>query len=187
MPASVRKPPPILVSPPAPESVEASVTLLPLVSKVAPPAPKGASLPEMSVDVPEAHCRPPPSRVIEPEPKLAAELKLMKPPLIVVPPEYVMAPASVSVPAPVLLSDHLLPAAPPMPAWWAITWEKVCDWPLAGEKVIVPLPFRNRPEPNAEPLPLALPPMKPAPPAPAVTELPLIVSVPANVRLPPDC
>ena len=80
-------PVPALVRPPLPEREEASVTLLPLVSKVAPPLPKGASLEEMSVEVPAAHCRPPPLSVIEPEPKLLAELKLIRPPVTVVPPE----------------------------------------------------------------------------------------------------
>ena len=70
-----------------PESVDASVTLLPLVSKVAPPLPKAASFEEMSVVVPDAHCRPPPSRVIVPEPKLLAELKLISPPVTLVSPE----------------------------------------------------------------------------------------------------
>jgi hypothetical protein len=76
-----------LVRPPLPERAEASVTALLLVSKVAPLLPKGASLDEMSVELPEAHCRPPPSSVIVPEPKLPAELKLMRPPVTLVPPE----------------------------------------------------------------------------------------------------
>ncbi len=49
------------------------MTLLPLVSKVPPPAPSGASLEEMSVVLPAAHCRPPPLSVIMPEPKLLAD------------------------------------------------------------------------------------------------------------------
>ncbi len=85
-----------------PESAEASVTSLPLVSKVAPLLPKAASLDEMSVVVPEAHCRPPPLRVIVPEPKLFDALKLIRPPVTVVPPVYVLAAVSVSVPPPVL-------------------------------------------------------------------------------------
>ena len=40
------------------------MTLLPLVSKVAPPAPKAASWAEMSAVLPVAHCRPPPSIVM---------------------------------------------------------------------------------------------------------------------------
>jgi hypothetical protein len=87
VPESVSVPAPIFVSPPVPESVEASVTLLPLVSKVAPLLPKAASLEEMSVEVPDAHCRPPPLSVIKPEPKLPAELKLISPPVTLVPPE----------------------------------------------------------------------------------------------------
>jgi hypothetical protein len=79
-------PVPFFVRPPGPERADASVTLLPLVSKVAPPAPKAASFEEMSVVVPAAHCRPPPSSVMVPEPKLAAELKLISPPVTVVPP-----------------------------------------------------------------------------------------------------
>jgi hypothetical protein len=73
-------PAPILVRPPLPESGEAIATLLPLVSKVAPPLPNAASFEEMSVEVPDAHCRPPPSSVIVPVPKLLAELKLIMPP-----------------------------------------------------------------------------------------------------------
>jgi hypothetical protein len=87
VPDSVRVPVPALVTPPVPESVNASVTVLPLVSKVAPLLPKAASLDEMSVVVPVAHCRPPPLTVINPEPKLLAELKLIRPALTVVPPE----------------------------------------------------------------------------------------------------
>jgi hypothetical protein len=75
-----------LVTPPIPASAEASVTVLPLVSKVAPSAPKGKRREEMSVDVPAAHCSPPPLRRIGPEPKLLAELKLTSPPAIMVPP-----------------------------------------------------------------------------------------------------
>ena len=63
------------------------MTLLPLVSKVAPAAPSGASFEEMSAVLPAAHCRPPPFKVIAPVPKLPAELKLIRPPLTVVPPE----------------------------------------------------------------------------------------------------
>ena len=84
-PASVREPVPVLVRPPVPDRAEANVTLLPLVSNVAPPLPK-ASLEEMSVVVPDAHCRPPPSSVIRPEPKLLAALKLIRPPVMIVPP-----------------------------------------------------------------------------------------------------
>jgi hypothetical protein len=62
------------------------VTLLPLVSKAAPPAPKAASCDEMSALLPVAHCKPPPSIVMRPVPKLLAKLKLMKPPVMVVPP-----------------------------------------------------------------------------------------------------
>jgi hypothetical protein len=40
----------------------------------------------MSALLPVAHCRPPPLIVMRPEPKLFAELKLMKPPVMVVPP-----------------------------------------------------------------------------------------------------
>jgi hypothetical protein len=83
---SVSVPLPTLVSPPVPERTEASVTLLPLVSKFAPLLPKAASFEEMSVAVPEAHCRPPPLSVIVPEPKLLAALKLIRPPVTVVPP-----------------------------------------------------------------------------------------------------
>ncbi len=86
MPESVSVPAPILLSPPTPESTDASVTLLPLVSNVAPPAPKAASCDEMSALLPVAHCRPPPSIVTGPVPKLLAELKLMNPPVRVVPP-----------------------------------------------------------------------------------------------------
>jgi hypothetical protein len=74
-------PVPVLVRPPLPESEEPSATLLPLVSNVAPPAPKAASFDEMSVVVPVAHCSPPPFRVIWPEPKLLAALKLIRPPV----------------------------------------------------------------------------------------------------------
>jgi hypothetical protein len=76
-----------LVSPPTPERGEASVTLLPLVSKVAPAAPKAARRGEMSVEVPAAHCSPPPLSRIAPVPKLLAALKLIKPPAIIVGPE----------------------------------------------------------------------------------------------------
>jgi len=103
------------------------VTLLPLVSNVAPPAPKAASRVEMSVVVPDAHCSPPPLSVIKPEPKLFAELKLIRPPVTLVPPEYVFVPESVSVPAPILLSNHWLLLEPPLPASSAITSETVCD------------------------------------------------------------
>ena len=86
MPASTKLPAPILVTPPIPDRAEASVTVLPLVSKVAPAAPKAARREEMSVDVPAAHCRPPPLSRIGPVPKLLAELKLTRPPAIMVPP-----------------------------------------------------------------------------------------------------
>jgi hypothetical protein len=62
------------------------VTLLPLVSNPAPPAPNGASWAEMSAVLPAAHCRMPASIVMVPVPKLFAELKLMVPPVMVVPP-----------------------------------------------------------------------------------------------------
>jgi hypothetical protein len=76
-----------LARPPLPVIAEARVTVLPLVSKMPPPAPSGASFEEMSAVLPVAHCRPPPFRVISPLPKLAAEVKLIRPPLTVVPPE----------------------------------------------------------------------------------------------------
>ena len=78
---------PCLVRPPLPLSADAKVTVLPLVSKVPPLAPRGASLAEMSVVLPAAHCRPPPFKVIAPLPKLLAVEKLIKPPDTVVPPE----------------------------------------------------------------------------------------------------
>jgi hypothetical protein len=65
----------------------AKVMLLPLVSKVPPPAPSGISLAEMSAVLPAAHCRPPPFSVIRPEPKLPADAKFIRPPVTVVPPE----------------------------------------------------------------------------------------------------
>ena len=40
----------------------------------------------MSVVVPLAHCRPPPFSVIDPVPKLAADVKLTRPPVTAVPP-----------------------------------------------------------------------------------------------------
>src|SRR5262249_62419521 len=86
-PANPSAPAPVLVTPPIPERVEASVTVLPLVSKVAPNAPKAARREEMSVEVPAAHCRPPPLSRIGPVPELLAALKLIKPPAIVLPPE----------------------------------------------------------------------------------------------------
>jgi hypothetical protein len=76
---------PALVIPPLPDSGEAKVTLLLLVSKMAPAAPS-TRREEMSVVVPAAHCRPPPFSVIIPVPKLASAEKLIKPALIVVPP-----------------------------------------------------------------------------------------------------
>ena len=79
-------PGPALVSAPVPVIAEASVTLLPLVSKVPPPAPSAVRRGEMSVLVPAAHCRPPPLSVIAPEPKLPADAKLTRPPVMVVPP-----------------------------------------------------------------------------------------------------
>jgi hypothetical protein len=87
VPANTSAPAPILVTPPIPERAEASVTVLPLVSKVAPNAPKAARREEMSVEVPAAHCSPPPLSKIGPVPKLLAELKLMRPPAIMVGPE----------------------------------------------------------------------------------------------------
>jgi hypothetical protein len=83
---SVSVPVPALVRPPLPEREEARATLLPLVSKVPPPAPSAASLEEMSVVVPVAHCRPPPFSVMLPLPKLVALLKLIRPPVTVVAP-----------------------------------------------------------------------------------------------------
>ena len=74
-----------MVSPPAPVIAEASVTLLALVSNVPPLPPNAARRAEMSRLVPVAHCRPPPFSVIDPEPKLPAEPKLIRPPLTVVP------------------------------------------------------------------------------------------------------
>src|SRR5260370_39521013 len=92
----------MLLRPPVPESAEASVTSLPLVSKVAPLLPKAASLDEMSVVVPEDHCRPPPLRVIAAEPKLFEALMLIRPPVTVVHTAYVTAAIDVIAPPPVL-------------------------------------------------------------------------------------
>src|SRR6476661_962271 len=103
MPDRVIVPAPVLVRPPVPERDEASVTLLPLVSNVAPPAPQAASCDEMSALLPVAHCSPPPSIVMGPVPKLFAELKLMKPPVMVVRLEYELLPVRMSVPTPALL------------------------------------------------------------------------------------
>ena len=64
----------------------AKVTVLPLVSKVPPPAPSGASFEEMSAVLPAAHCRPPPFSRMLPAPKLLAEVKFTRPPVTVVPP-----------------------------------------------------------------------------------------------------
>ena len=76
-----------MVRPPVPARAVASVTLLPLVSKVPPPAPSGARRDEMSVVVPVAHCRPPPFSVTVPDGlKLLAAAKLIRPPVTVVPP-----------------------------------------------------------------------------------------------------
>src|SRR6266436_2855357 len=86
LPDSVTVPVPALVRPPLPEREEARATLLPLVSNVPPAAPSGARREEMSVLVLLAHCRPPPFRVICPEPKLLAALKLIRPPVTVVAP-----------------------------------------------------------------------------------------------------
>ena len=72
MPLRISVPPPCLTSPPVPLMVEAKVTMLSLVSKVAPAAPSGASFEEMSAVLPAAHCRPPPFKVIAPVPKLSA-------------------------------------------------------------------------------------------------------------------
>ena len=70
-----------------PPSAVANVTLLPLVSKVAPPEPIESSCAETSAVLPVAHCRPPPFSVIWPLPKLLAAAKLIRPPVTVVPPE----------------------------------------------------------------------------------------------------
>jgi hypothetical protein len=67
-------------------SVVAKLTLLPLVSKVAPPDPMAASWVEMSDVLPAAHCRPAPFTVIVPVPRPPA-MKLIRPPVTVVPPE----------------------------------------------------------------------------------------------------
>jgi len=79
-------PAPVFVRPPVPVSADASVTLLPFVSSVPPPAPRALRREETSVVVPPAHCRPPPLSVALPAPRLARLLKLMNPALTVVPP-----------------------------------------------------------------------------------------------------
>ena len=79
----------------------------------------------MSVNVPDAHCRPPPFSAIVPEPKLFVVLKLIKPPVTVVPPEYVFVPESVSVPLPILVS-----ASVPDPSWIVPLNVPVSPFPL---------------------------------------------------------
>src|SRR3954470_10860337 len=74
---------PVLASAPAPDSAEAKLRLLPLVSNVPPPAPSAASREEMSAELPVAHCSAPPFNAIWPVPKLLAALKLIAPPLTV--------------------------------------------------------------------------------------------------------
>ena len=64
---------PALVRPPLPVSAVAKLTLLPLVSKVAPPEPMAASCAEISLVFPAAHCRPPPFTVIVPVPNAAGQ------------------------------------------------------------------------------------------------------------------
>lgn len=75
---------PVTVSAP-PLSALAKVTVLPLVSNVAPPEPIAANRAEMSVVLPAAHCSPPPFRLMVPLPRLPAT-KLTRPPVTVVAP-----------------------------------------------------------------------------------------------------
>ena len=85
---SVSVPLPVLTMPPVePPKEEDSVTLLPLVSKVPPAAPTAPRRAEMSVEVPVAHCRPPPFSVIVPVPRLFDAAKLTRPPFTAVLPE----------------------------------------------------------------------------------------------------
>ncbi len=109
-PARVSVPVPLLVRPPSlatPVSAVLKVTLLPLVSNVAPPVPIAASWPEISVVLPVAHCRPPPFSVIWPVPKLLAAEKLIRPPVIVQAVAPALLPVNVQIPVPVLV--RLLP------------------------------------------------------------------------------
>ena len=118
MPVSVSVPVPALVSPPVPPIAEASVTLLPLVSRVPPLLPSAASCPEMSVVVPVAHCRPPPFSVIWPRAEVAGRVKLIRPPLIVQAPEAVAVLLSVQVLVPVFWKA-------PKPWYWPLP--PICD------------------------------------------------------------
>src|SRR5262249_62238159 len=86
MPDNTSAPAPVLVTPPMPERAEASVTVLPLVSKVAPNAPKAARREGVSVEGPAAHCSPPPLRRVGPGAELLAGLELIRPPAIMVGP-----------------------------------------------------------------------------------------------------
>jgi hypothetical protein len=84
-PDSVSVPAPVLVRPPAPEMVPASVALLPLVSKVPPPA---LSVTARLVVNPERYRSVPPPKARPPEaaPRFASAATASAPPLMVVPP-----------------------------------------------------------------------------------------------------
>ena len=130
-------PRPVLVSPPLPPMVPASVASLPLVSKVPPPALRVMA--RLMVK-PARNCNVPPSKLSPPAalPRLLSAATASVPALIAVPPEYVFAPDSVRVAAPVLLMD-------PVPE---ITFDSVAsvDWLNVSEPVTSMLPTTLEPD-----------------------------------------
>src|SRR5262249_58708982 len=85
-PANTSVPSPILVRPPLPPMAPASVALLPLVSKVPPPA---LSVTARLVVKPDRNCSvpPPKARPLAAAPRLASAATASTPPLLAVPPE----------------------------------------------------------------------------------------------------
>src|SRR5438132_2940906 len=95
----------------------ASVPLLPLVSKVPPPA---LSVTARLVVKPERNCKAPPPKARPPAllPRLPSLETASVPALTIVPPVYVFAPVSVSVPVPTFTREARLP--PELPPSWIV-------------------------------------------------------------------
>ena len=101
-PVRISEPAPVLVRAPVPEMMPESVSSLPFVSKIPPPA--WSVTDRVEEKLPKRRSVPP-SKFKPPEvfPRLLSEPTARTPALIVEPPAYVLLPESVSVPAPVLV------------------------------------------------------------------------------------